>query len=52
MNVNAEQNPQNIAFMTDSIADTTGGKWLNEKVKKFWGDWKGLLFVVCCLQKK
>jgi hypothetical protein len=36
-NVNAKQNFQNLAFVTDSIADTTGGKWVNEKVKKFVG---------------
>jgi hypothetical protein len=41
-----------MAFVTDSIADTTGGKWVNEKVENFGGDWKGLPFVVCWLPKK
>jgi len=33
-NVNTKQNFQNMAFVTDSIADATGGKWVNEKVEK------------------
>jgi len=36
-NVNAKQNFQNMAFVIDSIAGATGGKWVNEKVKKFGG---------------
>jgi hypothetical protein len=36
-NVSAKQNFQNMAFVTDSIADMTEGKCVNEKVEKSGG---------------
>ena len=32
-----KQNFQNMGFVMVSIADATGGKWVNEKVEKFGG---------------
>jgi hypothetical protein len=39
-NVNAKQNFQNMAFVTDFIA---GGKWVNEKVEKSGGNERAFL---------